>query len=111
KNTKVFIACVSDEYTESDTCKNEFLFAKNTLRLPVILAVFGLGDKWRTTEVGMCSCKCDQINFQYENPTAFEDIYKFVDINLPKRQSSAVTKILTSTNKADIEAEENTTTA
>ncbi|CAF1552784.1 unnamed protein product, partial [Didymodactylos carnosus] len=46
KKTKVVIACVSDEYTDSDTCKNEFLFAKNTLRLPVILAVFGLGDKW-----------------------------------------------------------------
>lgn len=83
------IACVSDEYTQSEVCRNEFLFAKNTLRLPVILAVFGAGDKWRTTEVGMCSLACPQINFQFENPTAFEDIFVIIQNNLPKRPLSA----------------------
>jgi hypothetical protein len=84
KNTKLVIACVSDEYTQSEVCRNEFLFAKNTLRLPVILAVFGSGDKWRTTEVGMCSLNCSQVNFQFENPIAFEEIYGLIQSNLPK---------------------------
>ncbi|CAF2785557.1 unnamed protein product [Rotaria sp. Silwood2] len=89
KNTKLVIACVSDEYTQSEVCRNEFLFAKNTLRLPVVLAIFGIGDKWRTTEVGMCSLACSQVNFQFENPTAFEDIYNQIQSNLPKRPTSA----------------------
>ncbi len=84
KSTKLVIACVSDEYTQSEVCRNEFLFAKNTLRLPVILAVFGSGDKWRTTEVGMCSLNCAQVNFQFENPIAFEEIYGLIQSNLPK---------------------------
>ncbi|CAF1146931.1 unnamed protein product [Adineta ricciae] len=88
KNTRLVIACVSDEYTQSEVCRNEFLFAKNTLRLPVILAVFGNGDKWRTTEVGMCSLTCQQINFQFENPTAFEDIFVLIQNDLPKRNTS-----------------------
>ena len=89
KATKLVIACVSDEYTVSEVCRNEFLFAKNTLRLPVILAIFGNGDKWRTTEVGMCSLTCPQVNFQFENPPAFEDIYNYIQSNMPKRPSSA----------------------
>ncbi|CAF3639029.1 unnamed protein product [Rotaria socialis] len=89
KNTKVVIACVSDEYTLSEVCRNEFLFAKNTLRLPVVLGIFGMGDKWRTTEVGMCSLTCSQVNFQFENPSAFEDIYDIIQSNLPKRPTSA----------------------
>lgn len=80
---------MSDEYTQSEVCRNEFLFAKNTLKLPVILATFGMGDKWRTTEVGMCSLTCPQINFQFENPTAFEDIYNIIQTTLPKRPTSA----------------------
>lgn len=89
KNTKVVVACVSKEYTQSEICRNEFLFAKNTLRLPVVLAIFGNGDEWRMTEVGMCGLTCSQVNFQFENPTAFEDIYNCIRTRLPKRPSSA----------------------
>jgi len=53
------------------------------------LAIFGSGDKWRVTEVGMCSLSCPQVNFQFENPTAFEDIYNFIQTHLPKRPSTA----------------------
>ena len=109
KNTKVVVACVSDEYTQSEVCRNEFLFAKNTLRLPVILAVFGLGDKWRTTEVGMCSLNCLQMNFQFENPVAFEDIYKCIQKSLPKRAISARESSLKKITKPG--AEEKTTAA
>jgi hypothetical protein len=109
KNTKLVIACVSDEYTSSEVCRNEFLFAKNTLRLPVVLAIFGNGDKWRVTEVGMCSLTCPQVNFQLENPSAFEDIYYLIQTNLPKRPISpreGASKVVTT-----LDTEENTTAA
>lgn len=102
------IACVSDEYTQSEICRSEFLFAKNTLRLPVILAIFGGSDKWRVTEVGMCSLTCPQVNFQYENPTAFEDIYNLLQSHLPKRPT---TPKQASTNLLTTSATEQTTTA
>jgi hypothetical protein len=54
----------------------------------VILATFGSGDKWRTTEVGMCSLTCPQVNFQFENPSAFEDIFKHIEQKIPKRSST-----------------------
>jgi hypothetical protein len=109
KNTRLVIACVSDEYTQSEVCRNEFLFAKNTLRLPVVLAIFGSGDKWRTTEVGMCSLACPQVNFQFENPIAFEDIYNHIQSNLPKRPRSARGASSNVNKTSDIE--ENTTAA
>lgn len=83
------IACVSNEYTRSEICRNEFLFAKNTLRLPVILAIFGNGDEWRLTEVGMCGLACPQVNFQFENPNAFEMVFNLIHGHLPTRPSSA----------------------
>jgi len=109
KSTRLVIACVSDEYTQSEVCRNEFLFAKNTLRLPVVLGIFGSGDKWRITEVGMCSLTCPQVNFQFENPTAFEDIYNLIQGHLPKRPSTAKEALLNAPATAG--AEENTTAA
>ncbi len=73
------------------------------------MAIFGSGDKWRTTEVGMCSLTCPQVNFQFENPTAFEDIYNYIQTNLPKRPSSA--KEVSSNAVTGPGAEENTTAA
>ncbi len=72
------------------------------------MAIFGNGDKWRVTEVGMCSLNCAQVNFQYENPTAFEDIYSLLQRSLPKRPSSAKEK---STNINTKSATEQSTTA
>jgi len=36
KRSKVFIACLSDEYASNDRCRMEFQYAKKTLKLPVI---------------------------------------------------------------------------
>jgi len=54
KRTKVFIACVSDEYASDETCRMEFQYAKKTLRLPVIPIVVGSGSfEWQLTVVGL----------------------------------------------------------
>ena len=42
KKSKVFIACLSDEYARNDRCRMEFQYAKKTLRLPVIPVVVSL---------------------------------------------------------------------
>ena len=39
KKSKVFIACLSDEYASNERCRMEFQFAKKTLKIPVIPVV------------------------------------------------------------------------
>ncbi len=77
RNSSVIVACVSNEYAESDSCMKEFRFSSN-LKKPIILCLFGshLGDQeWRRTELGIISClNCREINFQFENPNAFSEL-------------------------------------
>ena len=48
---KVVVVCVSDEYADSEACRMEFHYAVKSLRLPVIMAVVGRGNRWRASEV------------------------------------------------------------
>lgn len=50
KQSKVVVACVSDEYALSSNCQLEFRFA-HKMRKPIVLAVVGTGYKWESTEV------------------------------------------------------------
>lgn len=52
KNSKVFVACIDNNYVEDETCRMEFQFAKSTLRKPVIPLVFGRGMDWQLSVVG-----------------------------------------------------------
>lgn len=52
KNSKVFVACISNDYVEDETCRMEFQFAKSTLRKPVVPLVFGGGMDWQLSVVG-----------------------------------------------------------
>ena len=42
KRSKVFLACLSDEYASNNRCRMEFQYAKKTLRIPVIPIVVRL---------------------------------------------------------------------
>uniref|UniRef100_A0A7M5UQ35 C2H2-type domain-containing protein n=1 Tax=Clytia hemisphaerica TaxID=252671 RepID=A0A7M5UQ35_9CNID len=53
KKAKVFVACISDQYTQNQTCRMEFQFAKSTLKKPVVPIVFGEGREWQLSVVGM----------------------------------------------------------
>jgi hypothetical protein len=56
RDAKLMIACVSDEYADSYNCQMEFRFAAKALNLPIIIAVYGTGHRWRSSEVGgICS--------------------------------------------------------
>ena len=59
KKAKVFVACISDDYVQSETCRMEFQFAKSTLKKPVIPLVFG-GNNWQLSVVGK-NMICDNI--------------------------------------------------
>lgn len=51
---KVFVACLSDEYVKDEICRQEFQYAKKTLKKPVIPVVVGNGSfDWMMTVVGL----------------------------------------------------------
>jgi len=52
KKAKVFVACISDDYVQDQTCRMEFQFAKSTLKKPVVPLVFGSGKEWKLSVVG-----------------------------------------------------------
>lgn len=67
-SASVVVACVSDEYAASPTCKLEFRFAHVSLKLPIIKAVVGTGNEWRKNEIAFLGGSYPEVNFQYENP-------------------------------------------
>jgi len=77
RNSKVIVACVSNEYAKSENCMKEFRFASN-LKMPIIICLFGSPDvacQWRSTELGIISCLISkEINFQLENPNAYQSL-------------------------------------
>ncbi|XP_041374603.1 uncharacterized protein LOC121387519 [Gigantopelta aegis] len=77
-NAKVVVACVSDEYSASESCCREFRYAASTLKLPMILAVVGTGNKWRATEIGVLSLNYPLLSFQEKFDTPSEKLYDMV---------------------------------
>jgi hypothetical protein len=98
RNCKVVIACVSNEYAESENCMKEYRFSAN-LKKPIIICIFGSSKSytfWRNTELGLVSCLNNkEINFQIENPEAFNDLIS----ELKNLNIETDINILTDTNK------------
>ncbi|CAF0782367.1 unnamed protein product [Brachionus calyciflorus] len=78
RNCSIFIACISNEYALSENCMKEFRFASN-LKKPILMCTFGSAHRkseWKSTELGIISCLNNkEINFQLENPKAYEDVF------------------------------------
>ena len=84
---KVIVACISDEYVQSQNCQLEFKFAHISLKLPIIKAVVGLGNEWRRHEISFLGSNYPEINFQYEIKGKFNlklqvKMIIFISINL-----------------------------
>lgn len=77
RNCELFIACISNEYAQSENCMKEFRFASN-LKKPTLMCIFGSANRnseWKSTELGIMSCLNNkEINFQLENVKAFETV-------------------------------------
>ncbi|CAF0816500.1 unnamed protein product [Brachionus calyciflorus] len=74
----VVIACVSDEYANSATCKLEFRFAHVSLKIPIIKVVVGTGNLWRRNEIAFLGGNYPEVNFQFENPNSYEELLSHV---------------------------------
>ncbi|XP_053405100.1 uncharacterized protein LOC123566493 [Mercenaria mercenaria] len=77
-SARLVIVCVSDEYANSSTCRMEFRYAANTLKLPIILAVVGTGNNWRASEVGVLSLRYPIVSFQEKSETAYSTLLSMV---------------------------------
>ena len=53
KETKMVVACVSDQYANSVNCRMEFQFAFRSLQKPVLPLVVGTGSEWNKSVVGI----------------------------------------------------------
>lgn len=83
RNCQLFIACISNEYAQSENCMKEFRFASN-LKKPTLLCIYGSAQRnneWKSTELGIISLNNKEINFQLENRTAFSDILEEIRKN------------------------------
>ncbi|XP_021339283.1 uncharacterized protein LOC110440494 isoform X2 [Mizuhopecten yessoensis] len=80
RKAQVVVACVSNEYANSNNCQMEFRFALCQLRLPIILAVVGTGYQWERSEIGMLAVghQSVKVNFQHETGDAFDALLKEV---------------------------------
>jgi hypothetical protein len=68
---KLVIACVSDEYVKSENCSLEFSFAHSSLKLPIIKAVVGTGNKWQKNKIAFMGLNYPEFDFQKENKGKF----------------------------------------
>ena len=77
RNCKCVIACISNEYAQSDNCMKEFRFASN-IKMPIVMCLFGSASveaEWKNSELGIISClNTREINFQLENPDAYKSV-------------------------------------
>ncbi|XP_052285089.1 uncharacterized protein LOC127881358 isoform X1 [Dreissena polymorpha] len=80
RNSKVFVAFVSDEYAESDNCLMELRFGILNMGLPVVAVIVGTGSKWKQTEVGMllARAKALEVYLQKENPEGVKVLIQYV---------------------------------
>ena len=66
-SAKVIVACVSDEYVQSQNCKQEFRFAHISLKIPIVKAIVGLGNEWKKNEIAFLGSTYPEVNFQNES--------------------------------------------
>lgn len=102
---KLVVACVSDEYANSNTCKLEFRFAHVSLKIPIVKAVVGTGNLWRRNEIAFLGGDYPEFNFQLENKKALDELLDLVkkyvgNENKPESLNENSIKEVDSTNSA-----------
>ncbi|XP_069137453.1 uncharacterized protein [Argopecten irradians] len=91
--SRVMVACVSDEYANSRNCIREIKFAIQ-INLPIIIAVVGTGVRWLKTEVGLLTTDFPKVNFQH-NPDkeTLQTLYQLILDNMkPETEEDTDTK-------------------
>ncbi|GFO37940.1 leucine-rich repeat serine/threonine-protein kinase 1 [Plakobranchus ocellatus] len=82
-NSRIVVVCISDQYAASDNCAMEFRYAANSLKLPIVLAVVGTGNKWRASELGIMSLNYPLVSFQEKSSNSMEKLLSLVRNHIP----------------------------
>jgi len=82
KKSKVFVACIDDEYVLNEDCRMEFQYAKATLKKPVIPLIFGESKQWSMSVVGMLIA--GELYIHYKNQSVQEKKFEETLQNLSK---------------------------
>ena len=53
RDADVFMALISDAYVADPQCMDVFLYARHTLRKPLLLVALGDGFEWRRSKLGL----------------------------------------------------------
>ncbi|XP_060065175.1 uncharacterized protein LOC132545509 [Ylistrum balloti] len=114
QNSRVMVACVSDEYVMSEACMMEIRFGVCTMNLPLIVVVVGTGQKWKQSEIGLLmrrsSAGVNKVYMQKENPEAWDTLLQFVKDSISKAsdmKNENVNKKETKVKKQSKKSEEN----
>ncbi|XP_021344441.1 uncharacterized protein LOC110444385, partial [Mizuhopecten yessoensis] len=87
--SRIMVACVSDEYALSENCCKEIRFAVQ-LKLPIVVAVVGTGNAWKQSEVGFHANSFPTVDFQQQTNVSHKQLLTLVKENmLPERQEDA----------------------
>jgi hypothetical protein len=95
----VMVACISDEYCVSENCLLEFRFAHSSLRKPIVKAIVGTGNEWKKHEISFLSGSYTEINFQYENLNAYDQLLEWVKNEIGKLNEKNKLKKTAETNE------------
>jgi len=108
KKSKVFIACLSDEYASNERCRMEFQFAKKTLKIPVIPVVVGTNSfQWQMTVVGLLIAGDLYIHFKNKDVEDLKmlELCKALKELLPELQIEGVQHLATGDAKMCLEVD------
>ncbi|KAK3777048.1 hypothetical protein RRG08_008898 [Elysia crispata] len=94
RNSKVLVACISDEYAVSDNCMMELRFGILTMNLPTVVVIVGTGNEWKQSEVGILiqRSKASKVYFQKENSESYDILEAFVRERLPENTDKLIQK-------------------
>ncbi|GFS24052.1 hypothetical protein ElyMa_006993500, partial [Elysia marginata] len=94
RNSKVLVACVSNEYAASDNCMMELRFGILTMNLPTVVVIVGTGNEWKESEVGILiqRSKASKVYFQKENRESYDILEAYVRERLPENADQLIQK-------------------
>jgi len=98
KRSKVFIACLSDEYANNNRCRMELQYAKKTLNIPVIPIVVGTASfQWQMTVVGLLITGDLYIHFKNKQveEAKMTELCSTLQTHLPKLKTNNVQHVVT----------------
>ncbi|XP_033749950.1 uncharacterized protein LOC117334433 [Pecten maximus] len=90
--SRIMVACVSDEYAASENCCKEIRFAVQ-LKVPIVVAVVGTGNTWKCSEVGFHANAFPTVDFQEPSDIAHSRLLSLIKEHmLPESQKDAEEK-------------------